>query len=376
MNILIVDDVDANLISLEALLENIDNEFKIIKAHGGNEALELALKGDIDLMVLDIQMPDIDGFEVAKLLKSNNVTQDIPIIFLTAAFKTDEWSHKGFEVGAVDYLTKPIDENQFVNRIKLYAKLIRTIKENRYKDKILAESSKLAAMGEMIGNIAHQWRQPLSIISTASTGMKMQKEFGMLSDEFFYESCDSINENAQYLSKTIDDFKNFIKGESKAVNFNLKNDTDAFLKLVDGTIKNNHIKIILDLNEDINVNGYPSELIQCLINIFNNSKDALIANNPEDNRIIFISQYIKNNQIKIIFKDNAGGIPNDILPKIFEPYFTTKHQSVGTGLGLHMTYNLIVEGMNGDIKASNVEYDFDGKFYKGSEFVITLPIAS
>ena len=237
----------------------------------------------------------------------------------------------------------------------------------------LVNSEKMATIGEMIGNIAHQWRQPLSAISTAATGMQVQKEYDLLNDETFYKTCNIINDNAQYLSKTIDDFRNFIKGDSKSIQFSLKNDTDSFLKLVDSTIKSYHIDVVLDLTEDINIQGYPNELMQCFINIFNNSKDALVENNQEGDRYIFISQKIVNDKVVIKFRDNATGIPEDIKHKIFTPYFTTKHQSQGTGLGLHMTYNFIVDVMEGMIEANNVSFKYNNKEYFGAEFVITLP---
>ncbi len=239
--------------------------------------------------------------------------------------------------------------------------------------KLLEEQSKMASMGEMIGNIAHQWRQPLSVISTSATGMKLQKEYGILTDELFYTSCTNINDNAQYLSKTIDDFRNFIKGERKKEEFDLSDDISSFLRLVEGTIKNHDINLILEVESKIHINGYPSELIQCFINIFNNAKDAFVENNIED-KYIFISTMKKDQNIIIKIKDNAGGIPDNILEKVFEPYFTTKHKSLGTGLGLHMTYNLIVDGMQGTINADNVTYRYDGTEYTGAEFVIRLPL--
>ncbi len=238
----------------------------------------------------------------------------------------------------------------------------------------LLKQEKMASLGEMIGNIAHQWRQPLSVISTGVTGMQMQKEYGMLKDEDFNKICEAINSNAQYLSKTIDDFTNFIKGDSKIVNFNLKSDTNSFLKLVESTIKNYHIDVVLDLQEHVNIQGYPNELKQCFINIFNNSKDALIEKNEEGNRLIFISQKIVDKTVVVTFKDNAGGIPEDIIGKIFEPYFTTKHKSKGTGLGLTMAYNLIVKGMNGTIEASNITYNYNGNDCKGAMFILVLPV--
>ncbi|MDC0933468.1 ABC transporter substrate-binding protein [Arcobacteraceae bacterium] len=237
----------------------------------------------------------------------------------------------------------------------------------------LINSEKMASIGEMIGNIAHQWRQPLSIISTASTGIVVQKEHGIFNEDTLIDTCNAINDNAQYLSKTIDDFRNFIKGDVQSSKFNLKNDTASFLKLIDSSIKNNYLDVVLDLTENINIHGYPNELIQCFINIFNNAKDALTENNEEGDRYIFISQETVNNNVVIKFKDNAGGIPKNIIHKVFEPYFTTKHQSQGTGLGLHMTYNFIVDVMEGNIKVHNVAFEYNKQKYIGAEFVITLP---
>jgi len=248
-------------------------------------------------------------------------------------------------------------------------------KEQLEQQKMLLNQSKLASMGEMIANISHQWRQPLSVISIGATGMKIQKEYDMLTDDFFYNTCESINENAQYLSQTIEDFTKYIKGDAKPIRFDLKNDTYSFIKLVDSTIKKHHLTIILNLKEHVKIKGYPTELVQCFINIFNNAKDALIENIPEeDERYIFISQEIIDSKVLITFKDSAGGISKEILPRIFEPYFTTKHQSQGTGLGLHMSYNLIVKSMQGEIKAQNITYHFNNKSYKGALFTILIPI--
>ena len=260
------------------------------------------------------------------------------------------------------------------DKITHYLGYITDITRQKESERLIAEQSKLVAMGEMIGNIAHQWRQPLSVISTASTGLKIQKEYSTLTDQQFYETCDAINNNAQYLSRTIDDFRDFIKGDRKAIDFKLSDDIESFLHLVEGSIKSNDIKIIKDLEKDITINGYPNELAQCFINIFNNSKDAFKENKIDD-RLFFISTDLQANKVIITFKDSAGGIPEDILPKVFEPYFTTKHQSQGTGLGLHMTYNLIVDGMGGAIDVHNLTYEYEGKKYTGAEFTITLPLS-
>lgn len=260
------------------------------------------------------------------------------------------------------------------NVVQNYLAIFSDLRDIKKKERQLIRAEKMALMGEMIANIAHQWRQPLSVISTAATGIVMEKEYNLLKEEKLVETCNTINENAQYLSQTIDDFRNFMKEDHRPIKFSLKNDTDSFLKLVDSTIKNNHIDVVLSLIEDINIKGYPNELIQCFINIFNNAKDALLENNKDDERYVFISQETIQNNVVIKFKDNAGGIPEEILHKVFEAYFTTKHQSQGTGLGLHMTYTLITEGMNGTIDVSNVNFKYNDKEYKGAEFVISLPL--
>ncbi|MGB5868025.1 MAG: DUF3365 domain-containing protein [Arcobacteraceae bacterium] len=250
---------------------------------------------------------------------------------------------------------------------------LQNITDQMEKDKLLFEQSKLASMGEMIGNIAHQWRQPLSIISTSATGMLVQKQYNLLTDEQFEKSCNLIDENAQYLSKTIDDFRNFIKGDREKVNFNLYEHIDIFLQLVNSSIKTYHIEVIKDVNKNIYLDGYTNELVQCFINIFNNAKDVL-KDIDENERLFFIKAHKENEKIIISLVDSGRGIPVSVLPRIFEPYFTTKHKSQGTGIGLHMTYNMIVDGMGGKLDAANIEYEYQGKKYKGAEFKITLPI--
>ncbi len=256
----------------------------------------------------------------------------------------------------------------------LWSGILHDITELKNKDKLIYEQSKLASMGEMIGNIAHQWRQPLSIISMGATGIQLQKKHGVLTDELFDMTCTEINNNAQYLSKTIEDFKNFIRDDRTKVTFNLSEDINSFLELIKGTIKNHDINLVLDLKDDIIIDGYPNELIQCLINIFNNAKDALNEREIKD-KFIFISTSIKDNEVFIKIKDNAGGISEKSFPRIFEPYFTTKNKSIGTGIGLSMTYNLIVEGMRGSVKANNVSFIYHKKEYLGAELSIKLPIS-
>ena len=246
-------------------------------------------------------------------------------------------------------------------------------KELDKKQLILHQQSKMAAMGEMIGNIAHQWRQPLSTITTASSGMVLQKEMGILTDEFFFEASKKINTSAQYLSQTIDDFRNFFSPNRQKTKFFLRNTFSTTLDLISAQFSAKEIHIIKNI-EDIELFSYENELIQALINILNNSRDELLK--KENDRYIFIDVY-KNNidEVNIIIKDNAGGIKEEVINKIFEPYFTTKHQSQGTGIGLYMTEEIVTKHLNGIISVKNKEFIFNDKKYFGAQFRIKLKLS-
>jgi signal transduction histidine kinase len=211
------------------------------------------------------------------------------------------------------------------------------------------------------------------VISTGATAIKVKMDFGNLTDDFLIETTEQINTNAQYLSKTIDDFKNFIKGDSQAKSFKLENNLQSFMKLTHPVAKAHEIDVIIDIDNSLELFGYPNELLQCLINLFNNSKDAL-DNVEYEEKYFFIDSAKDEDKVSIIIKDNAGGIPENIKGKIFEPYFTTKHKSQGTGIGLTMLYNIIVNGMDGSIEVENIDYSYNERDYKGASFTITIPL--
>ena len=245
------------------------------------------------------------------------------------------------------------------------------IDRNSKQQHILSQQSKMAAMGEMMGNIAHQWRQPLSVITTVATGMKLQKEFDYLDDENFNKSIENIKNSALYLSDTIEDFRNFFRTDKKETTFNIKDIFEKVFKLTDAQFKNHEIIFIKNIDE-FKLYGFENEFIQALINILNNAKDALESiNNP---KLIFISTSKKENIVTIKITDNAGGIDKKIIDKVCEPYFTTKHQSKGTGIGLYMTEEIIVKHMLGSLLIKNVDITYEDKSYKGAEITIEFPI--
>ena len=267
------------------------------------------------------------------------------------------------------YISKLIDKKFKKHRLKIQE----YIEENAQQQHILFQQSKMAAMGEMLGNIAHQWRQPLSVITTAATGMRLQKELEVLDDESFEQSITNITNSALYLSKTIDDFRNFFKTDKIETDFNIQDTFEKIFKLTNGQFSHNDITFDKNI-EEIKLFGLENELIQALINILNNSKDALMEIEKPIPRLIFIDVYKENEKIIIKIKDNAGGIDEKIIDKVCEPYFTTKHQSKGTGIGLYMTSEIIKKHMNGTFKIANTEVNYENKIYKGLQTTIEVSI--
>jgi len=237
------------------------------------------------------------------------------------------------------------------------------VEENLKKDRLLSQQQKMVSMGQMIENIAHQWRQPLSLITTGVSGIKLKKQLNDLDDDFFYDTLDSILNTSKYLSNTIDDFRYFFKPQKEKEVFYLEECCRKTIDLMNPNFLNKDIQINYKM-ENIQISGYETELIQVLINILNNSKDALEL--LKDEKLIFIDIFMENKKAIIEIKDNAGGINEEIMDKIFEPYFTTKHQSQGTGIGLFMCKEIINKHMNGQLNISNQSFEYKSKIYKGT----------
>jgi len=267
------------------------------------------------------------------------------------------------------YISK-ILESRFIK----YQKEIReNLEEITKQHNILAHQSKMAAIGTMIGNIAHQWRQPLSLISTAATGLKLKKEIGDLNDNEFNTSLDYINDSTQYLSKTIDDFRNFFSTNKEKTFFSLDLAYSEAFNLIKVQFINNDIKIINNIKKHM-IYGIQSELVQVLINILNNSRDELLKH-KELEKLIFIDSFEKEGNIILEIKDNAGGIQDEVKEHIFEPYFTTKHQSQGTGIGLYMSQEIIVKHFEGSIHMENSTYQYNNQKYTGAKTIIKINVS-
>ncbi|MDZ7820293.1 MAG: HAMP domain-containing sensor histidine kinase [Aliarcobacter sp.] len=243
---------------------------------------------------------------------------------------------------------------------------IAQIEAKKEKDRILFQQSKIAAIADTLKNIAHQWRQPLSVISTITSGMKLQKELNILDDKEFYLSCEGIINNTNKLSLTIENFTNFFNSDDKVSKFSLVEALNNTKNFMDSIFEKNNIQCITSYEDDIIIHCNRSDFIQAILNILDNSIHALIENQNENDRFIFIN--FEKNILEI--KDSGNGIDENIISKIMEPYFTTKHQSFGVGLGLYIVNELLVKNLAYKIDIKNITFTHKNKNYKGTNFII------
>ncbi len=243
----------------------------------------------------------------------------------------------------------------------LEEKIVFEVEQSRQKDKIMFRQSRLAAMGEMVGNIAHQWRQPLNAMVLIIQSFQMKQMMGKLDDKFIDSQVDEGMKIANSMSSTIDDFRNFFKPNKKKESFSAVKVVQESMDLVQLYYEKIDIKINLICEEDFEILGYPNEFSQVLMNLFSNSKDALQEReNQVKNIEIIVKQNSESKNGEILVIDNGGGVPTEVIDRIFDPYFTTKHQSSGTGIGLYMSKEIIEKQMEGLIEIQNSSHTFLG----------------
>lgn len=239
------------------------------------------------------------------------------------------------------------------------------IEKSRKQEQMLLQQSRLVAMGEMIGNIAHQWRQPLNVLGLSIQNLEMASEFGELDHDYIVNMIDISMKQVTYMSKTIDDFRNFVNPNSAQTRFDLGEAIEESIRLLNPALNSSSIKTTFYRPAaNITIIGNASEFKQVIVNLINNAKDAFIEKNIVE-RMMDIRVINDKESVVIEFEDNAGGIPPEIIGRIFEPYFTTKEEGKGTGIGLYMSYGIIKEKMNGNIVVENTD--------KGAKFTIIVP---
>lgn len=507
LTILVVDDNAQNIQLVHSILQKNGYE-KVFFATSGVQAIEVANKIQPDLILLDIMMPLMDGYEVLETLKGNPLTNNISVIFLTAKSNNEDVT-EGLRMGAVDYISKPFDNEILLTRVqthlllryktlqledekqllehklkmqlksrlksdtKLYAlyqqshfgisfldkngnftdvnnefsemlgytrdellklnadqlthpddkqinqEYLKYITSNKIKilefkkrcikkdgsvrwfsinmtrveelfedfylasvseditdriameeeleikEEMLITQSRQAAMGNMVGLIAHQWKQPLNMIGMIANNIKLDLELGSPIDTLeLNKDMDQLHEQISYLSDTIEDFKNYFKPNKEQQLIKADEIMEKALTLIDKSFINHKITIEKDYQIRTALEVFPNELMQVFINILNNAKDVLISNCIKDPKVV-INMYEDDINCTITIADNAGGIPEDAMDKIGELYFSTKGDD-GTGLGMYMSKNIVEKHLDGKLQWENKD--------EGALFSISIPI--
>ena len=290
--------------------------------------------------------------EIGKLAKSFKVMLDS---LIESKEEIENFANKLEK--EVEKKTKELKE---VNK-NLEKMVKKQVEEIRKKEQALTQQSKLAAMGEMIGAIAHQWRQPLNALAINIQLLEDLYEDGVLDSKTLKELVQKNMETIQFMSNTIDDFRNFFRKDKEKVEFDIKEAIEKTIELQKAQLSNHNIKIITNLEPIIKFKGYKNEFMQVILNLISNAKDAIVEKNREG--VIKISSKKEEDKIIIEIEDNGGGIPENLIDRIFEPYFTTKEEGKGTGMGLYMVRE-IINRMNGKISVTNTK--------EGAKFTIIL----
>ena len=330
---------------------------EVTLASNGKEGLEL-YNGQ-DIVITDINMPKMNGLEMSKQIKSINNSQNILIV---SAYSDADYLIESIKIGVDGYVLKPIDNLQFQETIY---KILEKIKNNQDVKELSEKQAKLASLGKMMDAIAHQWKQPLSFISTLSSSLSMKIENDMeVTYDDIVNNSSLIIKQIDHLVETIDDFRDFFRPNRMIEHSSVKHLIDSVLNLMQITLMKENIRINLKCDETIKINVISNEFKHVFINLINNSKDAYSTLDKEVEKNINIDVLGNNEAVIIEFKDNAGGIPLNIIDNVFVSNFTTKADGKGSGIGLFMTKQ-IIEKFGGSVEVYNSE---DGACFK-----MTLP---
>ena len=406
--VLIVDDTPKNIQVIGSIL--MEQKYRISVAKNGREALKVVKDVKPDIILLDIMMPELDGFETCKQLKESPETRDIPVIFLTAKIETEDIV-KAFELGAVDYVIKPFNAKELLVRVNTHLdlkyahekikkseqelqkvnkaiksqrdELARTLENLKQTQSQLIESKKMASLGGLVAGVAHEINTPVGIGITAVSSLiedtKRMAELykkDQISRGDFKEFLQATNNSGKLIQKNLErtaelvqSFKQVSVDQSteQQREFLLKAYLEDVIRSLYPKFKRRDIDINIECDEELKLNSYPGVFAQIFTNLVLNS----IAHGFKKEKmkgVIDILVKQEDKQLQIEYKDNGMGIPEEILPKIFDPFFTTD-QSKGTGLGLNIVYNLVTQKLKGSIKC-------DSGPNKGVLFRIILPYSA
>ena len=424
-SILIVDDTPNNIRLLFDVLDSAGFDISVVR--NGETALEKLHHIQPDLILLDVMMPGIDGFETCRRVKSNPETRDIPIIFMTALSDTE---HKvsGLKIGAIDYITKPIQveevlarvnvhldlrnaqikvQQEVIERKKTELELRQTLASMQQMQTQLIQSEKMSALGNLVAGVAHEINNPLGFLNGSISNATDNVEDLLEHIKLYQQECssptDAITEHAEdidleYLSEDLpkifesmrkatyriqsisNSLRTFARGDTQCkVNADLNEGIDNTILILKYRLKANEkrpaIEVITNYGDLPEVECFPGQLNQVFMNILANAIDALSESNKElsyqeieknPNRIT-IKTYLEDNQVKISIADNGKGMSEEVKQKIFDHLFTTKKVGKGTGLGLSIARQIIIEKHSGSLEVNSEPGN-------GTEFIITIPV--
>jgi len=356
-------------------LEKLVNEFQ---TNSNNNEINIAIIKDIKrILHLILQIEDIESkIEKHRLLKSIDNFESSLI---------DEFNIKDSFANGIFYFLVFVSlvlliiltflfikdrklQNQ-LNRLNmsLQQRIDKEVKKNREKDKLMFQQAKLASLGEMIGNIAHQWRQPLNNLAIIIQDVENAYLFDEVDENYISNMSKEAMKQISYMSSTIDDFRNFFKNNGQNEIFDVVEAIEKALTITKNSIEANNIVIYKDIRDYVKANGQENQYIQVLINLIKNAQDVINKIKPKKG-FIKIALQQKDNFVYLTVDDNGGGVPKDLINKIFEPYFTTKHQATGTGLSLYMSKMIIEQNFHGKLKVENLD--------SGARFSIITPVVT
>src|SRR5574344_968909 len=374
----IIKNINSKMLSINLLLKDIRNEkdeeyFKKLKFEINSISVHLASLMNYDLSVAITEKRDTDKvFNIITIFSFISIFivfffSIILSLFITKHFKQIHY----LQEKNVEEKTKELKELN--NSLEL--KIAQEVAKNRKKDIIMFQQARFASLGEMLNNIAHQWRQPLGSISMIIQSFQTKMRLNKLSLDFVEQKVADALLLAQNMSNTLDDFKNFFSPNKSKNSFFIKDCVENSIELSKYFLNKENIKVDLIVKKNVKIYSFENELSHVFLNIISNSKDALINNLSKDNRVIRVIVNSKKDFVFVNISDNGGGIPPLIMPKIVEPYYTTKYKSAGTGIGLYMSKQIIEKHIKGQISCKNIKYKIkDDETFSCTSFVIKIPL--
>ena len=371
---------------IEELHKSINNIVKLLERKKLSDAIKKIDSIYFEINSVNVYITNLTNYDLNLAINEKNETQKvysiltsilnfaIVFVFLSSIILSVLVinNFRKLHINLEDAVKEKTKELQELNDY-LAIKIQKEVANSRKKDLIMFQQAKLASLGEMLGNVAHQWRQPLGSLMMIIQSFQTKMELGKLSFDFVEKKTNDAILLAENMSSTLNDFQNFFSPNKDKTLFFIKECIEHSIELSKYLLQQENIKLNLVVTDDLEIYGFYNELSHVILNIISNSKDALKSKDKDKVIKIVIKEYKDSARINIY--DNAGGIEQSIIPQIFEPYYTTKYKSAGTGIGLYMSKQIIEKHMNGNIKCKNVYNKINSEELEfGALFIIDIPL--